>query len=232
MQPSTPVSSAASAERIGALLGVDANAAGAIAALGHTRSLAAGALAHTPGTPAGGLSVLLAGAVRLYRLDATGVDTVLGELAPGDVFGEAPAGVHASFAEAVCAALICSLDAAALERLAGEHPRAALWLMAALAERIAGLADQLERAARWGVRERLIALLVRHAGPDGQVRGLTHEQMASAVWATRQTVTQELSALTAEGLVSVGRRRVLLREPLTLRALVADGVPPRRARRR
>jgi CRP/FNR family cyclic AMP-dependent transcriptional regulator len=232
MRPNTLAGATTNAERIGALLGVDAAAAEAVATLGRTRALAPGTIAHTPGARAEGLSVLLKGSVRLYRLDATGAETVLGELAPGDVFGEAHAGVHASFAEAATPSLVCALDAPALERLTEAHPRAALRLMAALAERIAGLADQLERAARWGVRERLIALLVRHAGPDGQVRGLTHEQMASAVWATRQTVTQELSALTAEGLVSVGRRRVLLRDPITLRALVTDGAPPRRARRR
>jgi CRP/FNR family cyclic AMP-dependent transcriptional regulator len=213
-------------------LGIDEDAAAAIAVRARVHRVCTGAVLQVPGAPADGLSVVMDGSVRLYRLDAAGAETVLGHLGAGDVFGEARAGTHACFAEAVTDAWVCAIDSAALEAVASEHPRAALRLMAALAERINGMADQLERAARWGVRERLVALLLREMDEAGEVRGLTHEQMAAAVWATRQTITQELSALAAEGLVGVGRRRVLLREPGVLRASIEAQPAPRRSPRR
>ncbi|MEK9658394.1 MAG: Crp/Fnr family transcriptional regulator [Chloroflexota bacterium] len=231
MQPIALNTASVRAVSLGELLGLDVVAAEAIAASARISTVRAGSVLHAPGSPASGLLVLLDGSVRIYRMDVSGAETVLGMVEPGDVFGEAHSGVHASYAEAMAPSVVCTLDAPALERLTGAHPRVALRLLAALAERINGMADQLERAARWGVRERLIALLLRHAGPNCEVRGLTHEQVAASIWASRQTVTQELSALAADGLVAVGRRRVLLRQPAALRALITGDSPPRRGQR-
>jgi DNA-binding MarR family transcriptional regulator len=41
------------------------------------------------------------------------------------------------------------------------------------------------------------------------MRGYTHEDLGDAIGATRQTVTQKLRRLEDEGLVEIGRKRIV-----------------------
>ena len=82
-------------------------------------------------------------------------------------------------------------------------------------------------------RERLTHLLLELAEQygakvDGAVRlsiKLSHQDLASIIGSTRETVTVVLGDLQAEGLVSVGRRRITLLETNKLAETVQRDAP-------
>ncbi|MBI4312032.1 MAG: Crp/Fnr family transcriptional regulator [Chloroflexi bacterium] len=184
-----------------------------------------GMVFYGPGAPGEQLFLLKEGKVTLYRLTPDGRKLAVRMVEAGMVFGEmAIAGqtMQECFAEADEDSLVCTITLTQMERILQQHPSVARQLLAVLGRRVRDLEDRLEQMAYGNVRERLARFLLAQARPahDGcQVTGFSHEQIAEAVGASRQTVSIELGALEAEGLVEVGRRRVRLVQAMGLRSL-------------
>jgi CRP-like cAMP-binding protein len=97
-----------------------------------------------------------------------------------------------------------------LERLITEKPQVALRLLEVLGRRVRELEAQLEAVAFKNVRARLASLLLQlrdEAGSD-EIAGHTHQELAERVGTYRETATQVLNELKAEGLIDIGRKRI------------------------
>ena len=58
--------------------------------------------------------------------------------------------------------------------------------------------------------------------PELTVRGLTQQDLAEMVGASRESVTRLLTQMGRSGLVSVSRRKIEIRDPDRLRALLQN----------
>lgn len=122
--------------------------------------------------------------------------------------------------------MICTLDKAQFEKIISERPELALKFIAIVSTRLKEVEEMLEHLAYGSVRKRLLFLLHKladkfgaplPAGKGGEEPGwiqlevtLTHQELASMMGSIRETVTELLTELAAEGIVT----KTVLRKPL------------------
>lgn len=183
----------------------------------------AGTVFYRPEEKGERLFILKEGRVIFYRLTADGKRVLLGEAGPSTVFGEmglVGQGMYDGFAEAQEDSLVCSLSRSALEELLIRRPQVALRLLELIGRRLRDLEDQMELVAYASVRQRVARVLLKLAAPDlspREVVGYTHPDLGDVIGALRQTVSEELRRFQDEGLVQVGRKRILLLDEPGLR---------------
>jgi len=204
------------------------------------RSYARGGVIVRPDDPPDSIYLIKKGRVKLSRYSANGREHVLALLEPGEIYGErALAGATAVHCEAFDDTLICVLSLRDFEELVRTKPELALRVIRALAQRLRRAEEEIENFAFRDVPGRLSALLVRLAevgeesGPasPGQERRLvlrlTHQDLASMIGATRETVTNALNRFRVMGLISIQRREIVIKGLQRLRRVVGktDGDP-------
>jgi CRP/FNR family transcriptional regulator len=204
------------------------------------RSYARGNLIVRPEDPPDSIYLIKKGRVKLSRYSASGREQVLALLEPGEIYGErALAGATAVHCGAFEDSLICVLSLRDFEELLAAKPDLALRVIKALAHRLRRAEEEIENFAFRDVPGRLSALLVRLAEADtdggprfrGQepphVLRLTHQDLASMIGATRETVTSVLNRFREMGLISTRRREIVIKGLQRLRqALRKTDSPP------
>ncbi len=161
------------------------------------------------------------GKVRLARLTADGKEVTIAVLGAGDVFGE-----EAMFAQgtrttvAVCMeeTLVCTSKADDLFALLTREPTLALNVAKVVSDRLGDASATMEDLAYASVSDRIMHALVRLAAEHGvetsagivlDVR-LTHNDIASLVGSTRETVSLEMANLTRLGRIKNDERHIIL----------------------
>ena len=172
------------------------------------------------------LFILKSGRVQLYRISPEGKKLVIAALAPGTLFGEMPLlgqQLHNTFAEAAEDCVIFVMSRKDLERLFLSKPQVALRVLDITGRRLRDTEHRLQSLAFKGIPARLASLLLmlaeEHEPPE--VVGMTHQDLAEAVGTYRETATQVLNDLKAQGLIEIGRKRITILDPAGLLA-VAD----------
>jgi CRP-like cAMP-binding protein len=168
------------------------------------------------------LFILKQGKVQLSRLTEDGRRLVTAVLEAGSVFGEMPVlsqSLEDSSAEALEDCTLCAMSRSDVENLILTNPRVALNIVHILARRVSDLEKRLEMQAFQTVTERLAATLLRMAGPGNEVSGASHQQIAETIGASRETVTRALGDLRVQGLIELGRSRILIRDRAGLAGL-------------
>lgn len=163
------------------------------------------------------LFLLKKGRVQLYRLSPNGKKIVVATLGPGAVFGEMSLvgqGMHNTFAEAVDECVLCVMSQADVERLFHEKPDVAFRFLEAMGNRLTELESRLEAIAFRSIPARLADLLLDLAREQGGtvVKGYTHQDLSEMLGTYRETVTQTLNEFKADGLIDIGRKKVMLKD--------------------
>jgi CRP/FNR family transcriptional regulator, cyclic AMP receptor protein len=161
------------------------------------------------------LFLLKKGRVQLYRLSLEGKKIVVATLGPGAVFGEMSLvgqGMYNTYAEAAGECVLCVMSRPDVERLMRERPQVALRIVEALGNRLVETERQLEEVAFKSIPARLASLLLRLADRQGgdEVTDYTHQDFAEMLGTYRETITQVLNDLRAQGLLQTGRKQVTL----------------------
>ncbi|HVB63776.1 MAG TPA: Crp/Fnr family transcriptional regulator [Nitrolancea sp.] len=188
---------------------------------------ATGRVFFNPAEPAEVLFILKKGEVAISRISPEGKKLIVSTLGPGTIFGEmAIVGqrMHQTFAEALTECVICIMSRRDVEDLLLADPRIAVRLVKALGERLSQAEARLEEMAFKSVPARLASLLVRLTTESDWrghplVQGLTQQQLAELVGTYRETVTTILGQFRADGLIEIGRRRIVLLDLKGLRAI-------------
>lgn len=157
-----------------------------------------------------GLFLLKRGRVRLSRLSPSGRRLELAVLEPGTFFGEMPllgVRMRSASAEAIDDSLLCVMSEADVERLVMSKPEVGLRMIEVLGRRLAAAEARLEDFAYHSATARVAAVLLRLAR-DGVIEGMSHQDLADAVGAYRETVTKILDDFEAAGLVALSRKRI------------------------
>lgn len=169
------------------------------------------------------LFILKKGRVQLYRISPEGKKLVIATLGPGSIFGEmALIGqqMHNTFAEAIEDCQICVMGKTDLERLILKRPQVALRVLEITGRRLRAAEERLQDMAFKGIPARLASLLLRLAAEQGpEITGLTHQDLAESVGTYRETATQVLNDLKAQGLIDIGRKRIRILDEEALQAI-------------
>lgn len=173
------------------------------------------------------LFLLKKGQVQIYRLAPNGKKLVVATLGPGAIFGEMSLvgqGMHNTFAEAVDECVLCVMSRADVERLMREKPDVAFRFFETMGDRVSQLETRLENIAFKSIPARLADLLLRLAyeGGGSEIHGYTHQDLSEMLGTYRETVTQTLNDFKAQGVVDIGRKRIVLLNPASLQSLAVS----------
>jgi CRP-like cAMP-binding protein len=176
------------------------------------------------GEPVACLRLVTAGAVRLSSVSPEGREVVVALLGAGDLFGEQAlldGGASPVEARALGGATVQAIHSGALLSVLRHAPATAAEVLRLVASRLHRTSAALEQAlaldvpSRVGLRLREIAERHGTHAPDG-VRlpaGLTQDELARMVGASRESVNRSLMGLAARGLVRTNGRRYVLPDP-------------------
>jgi len=185
----------------------------------------AGRVFYTPGESGEVLFVLKKGAVHLYRITPEGKRLVIGTLTEGAVFGEMGLigqGMYDTFAEAQQDCTLCVMSRSDVEMLIAARPAFALALLETMGRRLQTMESTLENLAFRSVASRMAALILSLRDDRGEVRGITHQNLAERLGTHRETATRALNEFRAAALIESGRERIRVLDAARLQA-IADG---------
>lgn len=181
------------------------------------------------GTPANTIFFLEQGLVKLVKGSSDRREILLNLVRPGEFFGE-DALFHperASSAEVLQSGGVSMVPRELFLRFAQEHPVTWKEIAAFQARRNAELGQKLERLRARDLQQRILFYLAELAEAVGISNGtgtgyqvpLSQMEIATLVGATRETTSTALNALARRGLITLGRRRLMIEDPERLRAV-------------
>ncbi len=203
----------------------------------RSRHFERNSLIYLPTDHGNSMLLLVSGRVKLYHITSDGKQALLALIEPGEVFGELAVfegGQHEEFAETMEASTVVLVPGAEIQRLMEEHPQVSLGVTKLMGLRRRRIERRLKSLLFRSNRERLVHLLLelaekygRHT-PEGVHIGikLSHQELASVIGSTRETVTVLLGELRAEGNLTIRRRQIVLTRVDQLAAGI-DAKPPR-----
>jgi CRP-like cAMP-binding protein len=170
------------------------------------------------------LFLIQEGRVQIYRISPEGKKLVIATLGPGALFGEmALLGqqMHNAFAEALDDCRIFVMSRADLERLILNQPSVGQRVLETTGRRLRDAEKRLEDMAFKSIPARLASLLLRMSAEQGsdEVVGMTHQDLAETVGTYRETATQVLNDMKADGLIEIGRKRIKILDRARLEVL-------------
>ncbi len=176
------------------------------------------------GADAASFFLLLHGHVRASKTTPTGEQIVVRYVAPGEIFGVAPAiglSRYPATATAVDDSVVLIWPSAAWPRLIARFPQLATNTLQTVGNRLQESHTRVVEMSTQQVEQRVAHALLRLAKQSG--RKLDHgveidfpisrQDIAQMTGTTLHTVSRILSGWEQAGLVESGRQRIVLREP-------------------
>lgn len=201
-----------------------------VAELGQRRSLRRRSIIYNQGDPPGRTYILEKGMVRTFRISRDGHQFTIGfwrenDIIGGpDVFSTAPRWLSA---ETVTECDLLGFSERDLDLAIAELPRFAHNLIAALSFKSRWVMNTGDALGTASVEQRVAHVILLQAEVHGSVTGegsrvlthMSHRDIATLVGASRQWVTQTLSALEHRGLIRTGHRRITVLDDQRLEEL-------------
>jgi CRP/FNR family transcriptional regulator, nitrogen oxide reductase regulator len=185
------------------------------------------------GAEATSFFLLLHGRVRAYKVTAAGEQVVMRFVGPGEFFGVAPAMAILTYpanALAVVDSIVLAWPSAVWAGMAEENPALALSMMQTLGQQLQEAQTRIAEMSTLEVERRVANALLRLAAQgarreDGGVAfdfPISRQDIAEMTGTTLFTVSRIFANWEANGLLTTGRQKILIREPHKL-AVLADG---------
>lgn len=187
-----------------------------------TRRWPAGSVLFHEGDRADRVFVLREGRVKLVATEANGTETVLAVRTRGDLVGELAAidGRPRSATAIALGDVACAVvDAERFRAVLHDEPKAAMALLKLLAERLREAEGRRAEHGALDALQRLARRLLELAGDRIVVEGLSHDDLAALIGASRESVAKALQSLRANGLVRTRRRAIEIVDRDALRKL-------------
>lgn len=202
-------------------------------AAGTRRRVARGATLFAAGDEATALYLMVSGRVKLVRRNAEGQEVIVRFVGPGELLGAVaalPAARYPASAEVVEEVELAAWGREALAVVVAAHPGFAMALLGIVTRRMGEVQGQLQEMATERVAQRVARALLRLARQLGRKvdegvlidLALSRQSLAEMTGTTLFTVSRLLSAWESEGLLEVGRERVVIRAPHRLVKIAED----------
>jgi len=147
-------------------------------------------------------------------------DTLVKNLGPGVLFGDFPLlGQTMMGTRAITGspgATITMIDADSAKKWIKSAP---LWVVEMLGRRLAKVENDHYRSRFQLADSRIAAYLLELAGEDLTIVGLTHKEIGKKIGLYRETVTNMLDALKLDGIIEVGRMKIVILDKKALKEL-------------
>ena len=195
----------------------------AITAHAVTRSFPKHAVILNEGDRTDTLYVILEGRVKIFVADADGNEVVFHTQGPGEYFGEMmlDEGPRSASVMTLEPSRFLVVPKTELKTFLARHPDFAVRLIEKLIHRVRGLTERVKSLSLMDVYGRIARLLLELAEErDGKLviaEGLTQQDIASRVGASRAMVSRILKDLATGGYISLQRDRILLNRQPPLR---------------
>lgn len=187
--------------------------------------------------------VLLEGRVRLVQITPEGNQVLMRFITPGETFAVVAVLGDMAYpvsAEVVDDAVVLCWSGQQLVDLMKQYPEIAVNAVRILAGRVREFQDRLREMATERVERRLAHTLLRLARQAGRRVhngilidiALTRQDLAEMSGTTLYTVSRTLKKWEEAGLVRIGRKWVVIRDPHGLVAVAEDLPPPTRSKER
>lgn len=191
-----------------------------------------GATIYLLDDPSEHVYLLKEGTIKISRLGQDGQEMILDIIAPGEIFGEMSLlgeDSRSTMAQAAEDSLICSIGKGDFFSFFSAHNDLAFKVLKLVGLKRVEIETRLEELAYCSVSERIASLLNRMAKRHGvkenggiKIRPrLTHRDIAFLVGASRETVTDQLNQLKAQGLIDTSFMSITISKPEELERLVA-----------
>jgi CRP/FNR family cyclic AMP-dependent transcriptional regulator len=190
---------------------------------GGTRAYEPGASLFREGEPSRAVFLVTKGRVRVWQTAGDGTDVVLAVVATGGLLGELSAldGQPRS-ASAVAVELVTAVVVPA-DRFVDflqTRPGVAVHLLRLVARRLRDADGRHAEVVSQDVEGRLARRLLELAGENGDgrgIRGVTHDELAGWVGASREAISRTLAGMRKAGWLTTGRAAIDLRDLEALR---------------
>lgn len=220
-------------DAVEAFAGLEPAAREAILGAARRQKVAAGAEVFRQGEPARTFFVLTGGRIRVSTLTPEGQQVTVRYIGPGDSFGcvaVCGGGDYPAGAAAVEDSEALAWTRAETQALAGRFPRIAMNVIRIMGGRIEDMQTRLGEVTHQRVERRIARALTRLAAQAGRrdAEGvvidfpLSRQDLAEYAGTTLATVSRTLSRWEDDGIVALGRQRVVVRRPHALVSIADD----------
>lgn len=213
----------------GSELGLDRDAAAALAAEMWTISLDRDEFLCLQGEPSDRFFVVRRGSLAVQSSSSTGRELVFTSIGPGAPIGEVSvfdASPRSAAIRAITPSEVLAIGRESFLHLVGVHPSIGLALAAHLARIVRRLSENVEGASFLPLSERLLNLLLLMSAGDavdvGAPRSIvaTQQQLADRLGSSRESVNKLLRGWAAQDLAELGRGSVSIPDVAALQAHV------------
>lgn len=189
------------------------------------REAASGEVIFLEGETAPGMYFLQSGWVKVLKVSPEGREQVVRMLGPGETFNEIGAFVerpNPATAIALEPSTLWVLPRAPIARLLREHPALGQQVIAALAERIAGLVELVADLSLRTVTGRLARHLLDEAvdGVVARPRWYTQAELAARLGTVPDVIQRAMRGLEADRIISVERQQIRILDRTALERLL------------
>lgn len=197
----------------------------------HLRSFAAGEQIFAQGAPAPAFYIVTSGRVKVVRVTAEGYELILCVPGPGDCFCPVPVldgGTQLGTAVAVSDGTLLWADSAEFSALCERSPELLAVVQGICLGEVRRLISRFESLASRSLKERLAGAMLaesRHRHIDGfppDELPLTHQELAELVGAARESVSRLLAQWAQNGVVTLKRGLVIVRNREELQRLAGE----------
>ncbi len=207
----------------------------------RSRQFPRGAPIYLPADCADGVVLLTSGRAKLCSFTDDGKQAIMAFIEPGEIFGELALfspGEREEYAEAVEKSTVILLPADAMRELLEQHPQVSMGVTKMFGLRRRRIERRLKYLLFRSNRERLASLLLELAEDYGRQAAegvelrikVSHQDLASIIGSTRETITVLLGELQAAGHITTGRRRITITDLPGLAQTVQAPIPTIAAR--
>lgn len=186
-------------------------------------------IVYFPHDPGESVLVMARGRIKIKAVSPDGRETIFAFMEPGEIFGELAildGEPRNEYAEAVEESMVLALPREELLWIMERRSDVAMHVTKLLGFRLRRIENRLKNLLFRSTRERAVALLVELVESHGRLAGnrveirmrLSHQELASLIGSTRETMTSTLGQLQREGLIEIFRRRIAVLRPEKLRA--------------
>jgi CRP-like cAMP-binding protein len=185
------------------------------------RDVAAEQVIYVEGDPGENLYLVASGKVKLMRMGLSGREVLLDILSGGEYFGNFAMGSGQDYSETAVAqtdGCILQISANNFEKVLKRHPDVTLKVLHAVGQRLEESQEIIKQLSVCTVEERIAATLLRLAKKMGEQKQtgmliqipFSRQDLAAMTGTTVETVSRVMSRFVAEGLISTGRKWVVL----------------------
>ncbi len=202
----------------------------------RSRQFTRGTPIYLPADQSDGVLLMAEGRAKICSFTAEGKQAILAFIEPGELFGElalVDEGERDEYAEAVEKSTVILIPADVMNHLVEQNAEVSLGVTKLFGLRRRRIERRLKYLLFRSNRERLVSLLLELAEQYGQpvAEGihlkvkLSHQDLASIIGSTRETVTVLLGDLQEEKFLELGRRKIVITALENLASSIRAPVP-------